>query len=490
MTIGTSLAWVRRGVAWLRPRRSAWLEMALAFGGLLAWDQAFGSASRFADVSPHPFWAVVLLMSGFYGLSEGLVSALVAAVLFRAGNVPDQRIDQQVYDYAWTLLREPMLWMLAAGVLGEIRRQHARHERELATDLAAASARIDNLAQAYTRLDGVKDRLETRVVGQATTAVQLYKAVQAADRLDPRGVLDTVSEVVRATLEPESFSLFLLRGDTLELMLQEGWAAEAAWPRQYAPDSPIFDAVVARRRMLCAAHAHDEGVLQDDGLIAGPLVDVRTGHLVGMLKIERMRFLDFNLSNLHAFRAVCEWIATAYQNAQRFEEAQADRVADQQTELFSMTYLERQRAYLTAMAQRFGFDLTMLVLRVENLDELTREERVEVSVAISRSVRMALRRTDMAFDYRSDAGEVAVLMPGTPLANVHVVAAKLEGAVRAHLDRDGRAPLEASRSGAATRAIPLRISARTLAIHTAAPVEPLRVITSGPGPADPDDQVA
>ena len=170
--------------------------------------------------------------------------------------------------------------------------------------------------------------------------------------------------------------------------------------------------------------------------------------MVGMLKVERMRFLDFNFSSLHAFRALCEWIATAYENAQRFEEAQADWMADQGTQLFSMTYLERQRAYLSAMAQRFQFDLTMLVLNIENLDELTRDERVTVAAAISRAVRTALRRTHLAFEYRREAGEVAVLMPGTPLCNGHVAGRKLEQAIGAQLSR------------------PLRVSMRTHAIYT------------------------
>lgn len=464
MNVRTILSRLRSGAASVGVRRSAWLEIALFFVATLGWDQLAGRGTRFADVSPHPFWVVVLLMSGFYGLREGLTAAAAAAVLFRAGNLPEQQIDQHVYDYALIVLREPVLWLLAASVLGEIRRQHERREREVASELGLARTRLDELTEAYRRLDGVRDRLEARVVGQATTAVQLYRAVQAADRLDARGVLDTIEEVVRATLEPEAFSLYLMRGDALELVFHEGWPAKAPWPRHYAPNTPLFDAVIAGRRMLCAAHRPDEHILREDGLLAGPLVDMRSGHITGMLKIERMRFLDFNFSSLHAFRALCEWIATAYENAQRFEEAQADRVADQNTQLFSMTYLERQQAYLTAMAQRFRFALTMLVLRIENLEDLSGDERVSVAAAISRAVRSALRRTDLAFEYRRETGEVAVLMPGTPLANVHIVGHKLEQAIAAQLTR------------------PLRISVRTHELY-APEAKPLEVVPPPKAPA-------
>ena len=126
MTMPSILARLRSRADWLGLRGSAWLEMALFFGVTLGWDHFLGQGTRFAHVSPHPFWAVVLLMSGYYGLREGLVAAVAAAVLFRAGHLPAQQIDQQVYDYAWAVLREPLLWLLAAAVLGEIRRQHER----------------------------------------------------------------------------------------------------------------------------------------------------------------------------------------------------------------------------------------------------------------------------------------------------------------------------------------------------------------------------
>lgn len=448
--------------------------MAIFFAVALAIDGMFLSGHRFASVSPHPFWIIVLLMSAFYGLGEGLVAACLASLIFRVGNLPPQQIDQHVYDHAWTVLREPLLWVLTAAVLGEIRRQQRRATEMLTADLAATRARLDELGEAYRRLDAVRDRLEARVASQSTTAVQLYKAVQAADRLDAQEVLTTIAEVVRATLDPEAFSLFLLQGDTLECTLREGWPEEAPWPSRYGAGDPIFDTIVAGRRALCVVHPGDEAVLGGDGLLAGPLIDMRSGELAGMLKIERMRFLDFNLGNLQAFRALCEWIATAYQNARRYEQAQADRVLDQLTQLHSATFLERQRAYLTAMAQRFGFDLTMLVARVEDVERLNTDERVETAAAISRAVRSHLRRTDMAFDYRRDLGEVAVLMPGTSLANAHLVARKLERAIGAQLAR------------------PPRLAMRTHALYLAAsgPTAAAAPGVTGPGAPDmPRDQM-
>ena len=54
------------------------------------------------------------------------------------------------------------------------------------------------------------------------------------------------------------------------------------------------------------------------------MIDSETGEVFGMLKIEKMDLLEFNLSRLETFRIVCELIGTAYSNAKRFKKLQQD----------------------------------------------------------------------------------------------------------------------------------------------------------------------
>lgn len=433
------------GTTILGVRRSALVEMAMFFGVALTWDMSLGDGQRFASAAVHPFWAIVLLMCSFYGLREGLLAALASALIFRVGHLPSQQIDQHVYDYAWTTLRDPVLWTVVAVVLGEIREHHTRAEALIRQSLAVASARLDELTKAYRDLDTTRERLETRLVGQATTTVQLYQAVQNAQRLETGAVLDAAADVIRTALQPQAFSIFLLQGDALQRVLKEGWTTDAPWPHAYRAGSPLFDALVAGRQTLCAVQRADEQVLDGDGLLAGPLVVPTTSRVIGVLKIEQLRFVDLNFSSLQAFRAICEWIATAYDNAQRYERAQKEQTVDQQTQLLSMSYLKRQTAYLEGIAQRFGFDLTRLVLKVHDLAELTPEERIEVSAAIGDAARAVLRRTDLAFDYRREAGEFAVLMPGTPLHSGHIAGDKLLAALRQRVPRELHASIRIER---------------------------------------------
>jgi hypothetical protein len=83
----------------------------------------------------------------------------------------------------------------------------------------------------------------------------------------------------------------------------------------------MFREIVARQRTLCISKPEDEFVLQDEGILAAPIIDKESGEVLGMLKIEKMNFFDLHFSNIQSFQLLCEWIADAYVQAQRFTAA-------------------------------------------------------------------------------------------------------------------------------------------------------------------------
>jgi hypothetical protein len=107
--------------------------------------------------------------------------------------------------------------------------------------------------------------------------------------------------------------------------MSEGWAdSETVYARAFDGQSRLFQAVVGSHRTLVAAVEDDERVLGGEGLLAGPLLNVDSGEVIGMLKIEEMGFLDLSVTSIENFRLLCEWIGTAYAHARRFESAMQD----------------------------------------------------------------------------------------------------------------------------------------------------------------------
>jgi GGDEF domain-containing protein len=406
-------------------RRSAVIEIVIYIAGVLLLDLAFFNGTRFRDVSPHPFWPIVLLVAAQYGTSEALLAAFASTAALLLGNVPPQAITQDTYDYLSKLVAEPVMWFVAAMALGELRMLHISERDKLKQELSAAMKREEDIGAAYRRLTSLKDSLEARVAGQMRTAINMYQAARNLERLDPSEVLLGISGIVHAVMNPERFSLYLLREDVLEISIGEGWTSRSALSRTFRSDSRLFQEVIGKQRFVCAANPADELVLGQEGVLAGPLIDRETGDVMGMLKIEKMGYFELHFSNVQTFRVLCDWIADAYLNARRFQIAESESVFDPKTNLYSYAFFKRQIAYLQELAARLGFGLSILLLRLDNESEFTEHEILKMATVLKSTVTKVLRRTDLAFDYRPAGYQYCIVLPKTSHESASLVGDKL-----------------------------------------------------------------
>lgn len=411
-------------------RLAGWRLVALAeIAGFLAIalliDWYFFAGDRFYDVQPHPFWIIVLLIAAQYGTNEALVAAIAATAALLVGNLPPQKLGEDLYAWLLDLARNPILWLGTVILIGEIGGRHRTRIRDLTRDLEEARRREAVMDEAYRKISSAKDQLEVRVAGQMKTVMALYQAAKAIDRLRPEEVMQGVDQIVRAILGPKAYSVFLLEGRTLNLALAEGWPAADSFERRFDAASLLFQAVIGERRVVCVAQPDDLAALANEGVIAGPLVSSETGEVLGMLKIEDIGFLAFNLSTIENFRVTCEWIATAYAHALRYEHAEATRAYGRDRTLFAAGFQERLTRLVIDLGRRTGFDVASLQVRVQGAESLPPERRAKVAVAVGRAVEERLRDTDLAFENHRSGWEFEVLLPATPAANAAVAAEKL-----------------------------------------------------------------
>lgn len=416
-------------------RLSAILEIALFLGIALAVDHAFFDGTRFRSAHQHPFWILVLLVSAQYGTTAGLLAAAAAGVALLAGNIPPQLISQDRFAWAFEVYRLPLMWFVSAVVLGELRMRQLHERISLREQLRETSEREQILATAYKRLGAAKDALETRLASQLKSAVSMYESVRAIEKLNPSEVLMGTGDLIRSVMNPEKFSAWLLNNGRLEPTIREGWSEQDV-VRDYGPESELFVEIVARQRLLSVANSDDAAALAGAGVAAAPIVVPDSGRVIGMLKIEKLGFLDLTFSNLQMLKVLCQWIGAAYDNAVRYQTARAESAVNTETELFAYGYLSRQLSFLSALAVRAGFDLAMIVVRLENAHQLTDEQRAAAPRAFSRAASQALRKTDLAFDYQRTGTEFAIILPASPVGQSEVVVGKLRAALATELRQD------------------------------------------------------
>lgn len=418
-------------------RLVAIIEAVLLLAAIIVIDAIGGSGDRFWHVRPHPFWIVVLLIAAQYGAREGLFAAVAASLALLVANLPPMGFGEDPYDYAVGLALNPAMWLAASLVIGELRSQADRRVQEMERSLKDSEARENHLAGAAERLATANRALEERVAGQLRTVASLYEASRAVEQLGAGDVLVGIAGLVRAGLNPSKFSLYLLNQDQLEAVLNEGWGPHDKYTRVFGPTSPLFREIVVNRRPLCVANAPEQAVLGSEGMLAGPIVSAETGETLGMLKVERMEALDFNMSAVESFRIMCAWIGTAFARARTFEHA-ASRSFIGAGGILSAGAEPPLTSFLKSLSRRARFDLSAVNVSVHMPGFMTPDQRMDVLRALRTALVNSLRQTDIACERSAGSFDFVVLAPACSHAEARRLAEKLKLAIEQSLPIGGQ----------------------------------------------------
>ena len=125
-----------------------------------------------------------------YGINEGLLAVIVATVVLLAGNLPPQKLSQDLYAYMFSICLNPLMWIPSALTLGSLRTRQIRDRSELNSSLARSRQESDALAQAYQRLSRITTKLESRLAGKHCTVFTAFQAAKLTARNSVQDVLD------------------------------------------------------------------------------------------------------------------------------------------------------------------------------------------------------------------------------------------------------------------------------------------------------------
>ncbi|MBF0108366.1 MAG: GAF domain-containing protein [Magnetococcales bacterium] len=414
-------------------RASAWAELLLFFGGFMAFDLTMGGGDRFSEVCPHPFWIAVVLMSVQYGTSHGLLAVFFSSILVLSGGLPEARYGQDAFEQLYELSIQPLSWAVGAVLLGLLQDRHRSERSTLWKAMAAAEKRGQAITKAYQQVSKAKERLEIQVAGQLKTVISSFKAAKELENEDPAMVLSGARDMIRSVISPEKFSIYTLEDRNLVAMVKSGWKEDDPFKESFSSRDPLFQAIVAEKRFLMVNNSKEREILDDQGVLAGPLLHRETGDIGGMIKIEHLGFMEFNVTSIENFKALCEWAGASYGLALRLRAARADSVINQDSSLFSYGFFPRQVALMTNLGRRLDFEVSLMIVRLENPDDLKQDEQRMIPGLIGKATSVVMRNTDMAFDYETPGFEFALLLPATPAENMKFVLKKFDQALAEHV---------------------------------------------------------
>jgi polysaccharide biosynthesis protein PelD len=281
------------------PPVAALIELAVMVVGLLLVEWSLPNLD-IVNLQPSPYWLPVLLLSLQYGTPSGSLAAIFAiAIYFTFGTFPEQGVGENEFTYRLRILVQPILWIAAAVLLGQFRMVQIATRQELTQRLATLENEAAVLADYSTRLRSRCDVLERTLAGRGVP--QGAPLLDALASLPPphagsdlMAARPAIERCLAVAFPGATASVFVRRGDALELAASSGWLADAPWATTLAKGHPLYAACVETKRALTVLEAGHEPYLDHQGLAVVPIFEpVRAAQgassdVVGILKIEQI----------------------------------------------------------------------------------------------------------------------------------------------------------------------------------------------------------
>jgi hypothetical protein len=247
------------------------LEFAVLFAAALIAKEVLPTTVTIA--LPNLLWLPILIISVHHGFAAGLLAALVGAALNFDAGLPPPVLSEDLYGYIGRIGTEPVAWTCLALLIGAMRSRQIAHLKQVELDLAEREQQCAAVASLCEDLRKRADTLERRIAADAETSnTDIAQAIIDLHHAGWDDFPQCLSRFVLMMMGGADFSIYLLRDGALHRVFpreDDRADRETSVPSGHA----LFDAVVNNRRTLSLARAAEAQLLDQRGLLAGPVFE-------------------------------------------------------------------------------------------------------------------------------------------------------------------------------------------------------------------------
>ena len=367
----------------------------------------FPDTPGFLGLNPHPYLIVVLLMSGRFGLKEGLLAALLASIILSVYVF----LENQPY-FSWSLLVEKSFllsiisYFLAALIVGEMRGFNKSYERTLRHENIELKEERTRLKEQLEIVTEIKEELENRIIGQEETVHSLYQSIKALETLNEKQFYQALTQLTARFTGATKVSLYMINysQDSIQRVAQYGWPDEEGAQKKFPLYEDIFGLVLKFNRMLTIKEISDDSehlsIWEKCSHKAYAYVPISMASvIVGILTVDDIPFLKLNISTIRILALIAELAVPALKNIIKYQDLQEMVKIDPITELLKYDSFMSVAEVEFKKTVRYQLDFSLLFVEVTGLMQIKNryghDVHIEALKWISRKLQQALRSIDI-----------------------------------------------------------------------------------------------
>ena len=257
------------------PPLTAMIEIVVLFALIYGLDQLTPNLA-ILDLSPHPFWIPVLLVSLQYGTVSGFIAAVAAIGLSLFSGLPEQDIGENLFAYFLRVLGQPILWIGVALLVGQFRMRQLSAKLELRQSNRALTLQRDDLArharELRTRVEHLEQELATRyAVPPHAIAGILAQTMDAGGLRSDADAMAVLQKAATILFPDATIVAYELRDGLLSERAVSGRRPDSGPRIRITGDDPLFGAVILAGRTVSVLDRAGEHLVAQTGLAATPI---------------------------------------------------------------------------------------------------------------------------------------------------------------------------------------------------------------------------
>ncbi|MBN2091975.1 GAF domain-containing protein [candidate division KSB1 bacterium] len=264
----------------------------------------------FTKISPHPFWLIVLPIAIKYQLREALIAVGVASVAYMILSFVTYPELTPVQFFQFEHFKPVILFVIFGGIVGQVRASQNEKLVALEKNKKELDEKFKKLKKEYDELLAWKKELSERIARQSSTVTTLYEMAKKLNIFEINQLLQAALELVQRVIGAEKCSVFVFEKGNLVRHSQLGWQAADEQKFTTHLQSPIVRMALEHKKVVSLNIASKEELEQaQDVMLACPLLVGEERKIYGLLKIEEMPFLKFNLESIRQFEIITNWVS-------------------------------------------------------------------------------------------------------------------------------------------------------------------------------------
>lgn len=360
----------------------------------------------FYGVSPHPYWAGVLLFSFRYGAGGGFTSGVVSAAALIA---PMWFFGERYLFEDASFYVEPGTFVIVGALVGYGIQRYRDRIEDAAREKMALKVRERALQDEIATRTEIISELEKRIVTRMSTIVTLYEGARKLETVRLGELYPAILSFVAKVLEAEEAALYVKDGGVFTLKDSYGWSDAKRWPESFVPGEGVAGGAALTSKIVTVRDFLQDASTARDALMAGPIKTGEGGDVAAVLCIQKMPFLNFNSASINLFAFLLGWANRSAARASYVTGLKAHEIVDPDYGVYSASYFRLRLEEELQRSKTYYLPLSVGLVGMEGARGMENERRKKIFSAVGQLLRETCRLMDVVAVIPEDDLPFAVL---------------------------------------------------------------------------------